>query len=231
MFLKSHVAQIWEPSTLFEATKNGEHAAELTLSEIPPAVPRTNPTMLADAFLQSFVPVFLVRHPALIVDSWWRTETRAGSPPNTSLTTRERGYGLGLARQLYDWYAGLMAASDDGAALAPGRKAVPIVVDADDILEGDTVHRLARTVGMDPAQVLESWEAKSTEGLIPMHKSYVQGIWESTGIDRSKSSKSLDLEAKYKGWRETYGDEAADTMVRVTESYLPDYEYLKSKKM
>ncbi|OAA67729.1 hypothetical protein LEL_10352 [Akanthomyces lecanii RCEF 1005] len=231
LFLKSHVAQIWEPSTLFEATKGGEYAAEFTLSDEPPAAPRTNPTMLTDEFLLSFVPVFLVRHPALMVDSWWRTETRAGSPPDLTLTTRQRGHGLGLARQLYDWYAALGAASDDDGALVPGSRAVPIVVDADDILEGDTVHRLAETVGMDPAQVLESWEAKSTEGLVPMHKSYVQGIWESTGIDKSKSARFMDLEAKYRGWRELYGDEVGNAMAKVTESYMPDYEYLKSKKM
>ncbi|XWW97827.1 hypothetical protein V2A60_005814 [Cordyceps javanica] len=233
LFLKSHCAQIWEPSILFEATKDGEYAAEFTLFDEPPgaAPPRTNPTMLTDAYLLSFVPVFLVRHPALMVDSWWRTETRAGSPPDPALTTRARAHGLGLARQLYDWYAGLAAASDDEAATAPGRPGVPIVVDADDVLEGDAVHRLARTVGMDPAQVLESWAPRSTEGLVPLHKSYVQGIWESTGVDKSKSARCLDLEAKYRGWRETYGDEVGGFMVKLTESYLPDYEYLKSKRL
>lgn len=225
---------MWEPSALFEATKGGEYAAEFTLSDEPPASsapPRTNPTMLTDEFLRSFVPVFLVRHPALMVDSWWRTETRGGSPPDLTITTRQRVYGMALARELYDWYAALGAASDDDGALAPGRKAVPIVVDADDVLEGDTVHRLAATLGMDPAQVLQSWEAKSTDGLVPMVKSYVQGIWESTGIDKSKSARFLDLEAMYSGWRELYGNEVGNAMVKLTESYMPDYEYLKSKKM
>ncbi|EGX94161.1 hypothetical protein CCM_02432 [Cordyceps militaris CM01] len=226
LFLKSHCAQVWAPSSLYEATKSGAYAAELTLSEAA-APPQTNPTMLTDKYLLSFVPVFLVRHPALMVDSWWRTETRAGTPPNTAQTTRARAHGLGLARQLYDWYAAA-AAGGDGR---PGERGVPLVLDADDVLEGDAVHRLARVVGMDPAQVLESWDAQSTDGLAPIHKSYVQGIWESTGVDRSKSARWLQLEAKYASWRELYGAEVGDYMVRLTESYLPDYEYLKSKKM
>ncbi|OAA53885.1 hypothetical protein ISF_08587 [Cordyceps fumosorosea ARSEF 2679] len=228
MFLKSHCAQIWEPSALYEATKGGEYAAEFTLSDEDPAFARplrTNPTMLPDAYLLSFVPVFLIRHPALMVDSWWRTETRAGMPPDTSLSTRVLAHGLGLARQLHDWYD---ARHCPGGA---GGTGVPIVVDADDVLEGDAVHRLASTVGMDPKQVLQSWEAKSTDGLLPIHKSYVQGIWESTGVDKSKSARRLDVRAKYKGWRETYGEETGEFMERLTESYMPDYEYLKSRRM
>lgn len=185
--------------------------------------------MLADDFLASFVPVFLVRHPALVLDSWYRTELRAGSPPNLALTTRTNAMAFNLARELYDWYAKLVANSDK--ELAVGNPGVPIVVDADDILEGDTVRRLTETLGMDPKQVLQSWESKSTDGLIPMMKSYVEGIWESTGIDTSKSSKGLDLEAKYKSWHELYGDEVGDFLENKTKEFLPDYEYLKSKTM
>ncbi|KAJ6783129.1 hypothetical protein PWT90_01427 [Aphanocladium album] len=230
LFLKSHINQVWEPSPIFEATKGGEYAAEFTLADDPAAAPpRTNPTLLADEYLTSFVPVFLVRHPALILDSWYRTEARAGHTPDLRLMTRVRSLSPELTRQMYDWYAKLVADSD--RELAPGSRGVPIVVDADDILEGDTVHRLAKTIGMDPAQVLESWESKPTDGLIPMVKSYVQGIWESTGIDKSKSSKFLDVEEKYKSWYELYGDEVGDHLVNLTKEFLPAYEYLKSKKM
>ncbi|KAM3512698.1 hypothetical protein MY11210_003651 [Beauveria gryllotalpidicola] len=237
LFLKSHCAQIWEPSCLYEATKKGQFAAEFTLSDssssAPAAAPpRTNPTMLPDTYLLSFVPIFLVRHPALMVDSWFRTETRAGHPPDPSLTTRARSQGLGLARALYDWYAAVLESAPAPAPdRAPGCKGVPIVVDADDVLEGDTVRRLAAAIGMDPAQVLRGWEAQSTEGMAPLDRSYMQGICESTGIDTSKSARRLDLEARYRSWRETYGVEAGEYMVKVTESYLPDYEYMKSKKM
>ncbi|KGQ06936.1 hypothetical protein BBAD15_g7724 [Beauveria bassiana D1-5] len=209
--------------------------------------PHTNPTMLTDAYLVSFVPIFLIRHPALMVDSWFRASTRAGHPPDPCLTTRAsidpclttraRGRGLGLARELYDWYAAMLlttATSDESRSPPPptlGCKGVPIVVDADDVLEGDTVPRLTAVIGMDPAQVLRGWEAQSTEGMVPLDKSYMQGICDSTGIDTSKSARRLDIEAMYRSWRETYGDEVAEYMVKVTESDLPNYEYMKSKKM
>lgn len=233
-FLKSHCAQIWKPSSLYEATKNGQFAAEFTLfdDDDAPLAAHTNPTMLPDTYLLSFVPIFLVRHPALMVDSWIRAETRAGHAPDPSLTTRARSLGLGLARSLYDWYARavLESASASDEEL-PGCKGVPIVLDADDVLEGGTVRRLAAVIGMDPAQVLRGWEAQSTEGMVPLDKSYMQGIYESTGIDTSKSARRLDTEAMYRSWRETYGEEVGEYMVKVTESYLPDYEYMKSKKM
>ncbi|KAM0669279.1 hypothetical protein MY8738_004311 [Beauveria namnaoensis] len=252
LFLKNHCAQIWKPSFLYEATKNGQFAAEFTLDDddddddddAPPRA-HTNPTMLTDAYLVSFVPIFLIRHPALMVDSWFRASTRAGHPPDPCLTTRARGRGLGLARELYDWYAARLlttATSDESRSRSrsssspptpptPGCKGVPIVVDADDVLEGDTVPRLTAVIGMDPAQVLRGWEAQSTEGMVPLDKSYMQGICDSTGIDTSKSARRLDIDAMYRSWRETYGHEVAEYMVKVTESNLPDYEYMKSKKM
>lgn len=229
MFLKSHVNQIWEPSPFYEGTRSGEYAAEFTLTEQPPAVPSSNPTMLTDDFLTSFVPVFLIRHPVLVVDSWYRTDVRAGITPDLALTCRKNGLSYEFTRKLYDWYVGLVADSD--TAMRPGDKAFPLVLDADDVVEGGVVQRFAKTVGMDPEQVLSSWEAKSTEGLDSIKKSYVQGIWESTGVDKSKSSKFLDVEAKYKSWRELYGKEVGDYLVALSEEFMPDYEYMKSKKM
>lgn len=199
----------------------------------------TNPTMLPDGFLTSFVPLFLIRHPALMIDSWYRTEARVGMAPDISLRTRELSQGLGIARILYDWYADRLARKSDttttssssSSIAAPGDVGYPIVVDADDILEGDTVRRLTETISMDPAQVLSRWEKKSTDGMVPIDKSYVEGIWQSTGIDTSKSAKFLDLEAKYKSWHELYGDEVGDYLVNLTEENLVDYNYLRAKKM
>ncbi|OAA37498.1 hypothetical protein BBO_07528 [Beauveria brongniartii RCEF 3172] len=181
---------IWKPSSLYEATKNGQFAAEFTLDDDAPPAAHTNPTMLADTYLVSFVPIFLVHHPALMVDSWFRASTRASHPPDPCLTTRA----------LYDWYAArlITATSDEEQSPptpTPGCKGVPIVVDADDVLEGDTVARLTAIIGMDPAQVLREWEAQSTEVMVPLDKSYMQDLCDSTGIDTSKSARRLDIKA------------------------------------
>ncbi|KAM3431533.1 hypothetical protein MY4824_007052 [Beauveria thailandica] len=158
--------------------------------------------MLPDNYFVSFVPIFLVRHPALVVDSWFRASTTACHPPDPCLTARARC-----------------------------TTGVPIVVDADDVLEGDTVPRLTAVIGMDPAQVIRGWEAQSTEGMVPLDKSYMQGICDLTGIDTFKSARRLDIDDMYRSWRETYGEEVAEYIAKVTESYLPDYDYMKSKKI
>ncbi|KAM3549776.1 hypothetical protein ARSEF4850_008680, partial [Beauveria asiatica] len=140
------------------------------------------------------------------------------------------------ARALYDWYAArvMTATSDESPSPpppTPGCKGVPIVVDADDVLEGDTVPRLTAVIGMDPAQVIRGWGAQSTEGMVPLNKSYMQGICDLSGIDTFKSARRLDIDDMYRSWRETYGEEVAEYIAKVTESYLPDYDYMKSKKI
>lgn len=191
----------------------------------------TNPTMLSDEMLLSFVPVLLIRHPALVVDSYYRAK---GFSNVADLCQSYVTYSTSMhfTRALFEWYAATAASKSASAAvdIQLARKWYPILIDADDILEGDTVQRLAKAIGMDPDQILEQWEARSTDGLEPKKRRFVQGMWGSTRIDKSKSSKGLDLEAKFKSWNELYGMEVGKVLADLTNSHMRDYLWLKSHK-
>ncbi|KAM3483287.1 hypothetical protein MY8738_003362 [Beauveria namnaoensis] len=161
-FTKSHIVELVNPSLFFAGLQSDASPSTVSveLQTLLSSASRTNPTLLSDETLLSFVPLFLIRHPALVVDSWYRAK---GHPPVVVL--RESllvpySVGVQLTRALFDWYTVAAASSSVSATAACtnmllGRKSYPIVVDADDLLQGDTVQRLARTIGMDPAQILQ----------------------------------------------------------------------------
>ncbi|KAM3509555.1 hypothetical protein MY10362_000549 [Beauveria mimosiformis] len=236
-FTKSHIVELMNPSLLFAGLQSDAcpSTVGVELETLLSPASRTNPTLLSDETLLSFVPLFLIRHPALVVDSYYRVK---GHPPAAALRRSllfSYSVGVQLTRALFDWYMAAAASSSASATAAStdmllGSKGYPIVVDADDLLQGDTVQRLARTIGMDPAQILQQWETQSTDIMDPPGRPYVKGLWESTGIDRTKSAKGLDLEAKFKSWNELYGVEVGKTLADLTNNQMEGYLWLKSRK-
>jgi hypothetical protein len=190
--------------------------------------------MLSDELLLSFVPLFLIRHPALVVDSYYRAKACV----QTELSKSHMVYSTGvrIARAFFEWYEA--AASESNMSAGEGedadhqwaRKGYPILVDADDIVEGDTVQRLATAIGMDPEKIPQQWETRSTDGLDTNSKLFVQAMWGSTRIDKSKSSKGLDLEAKFESWNELYGPEVGKMMADLTNEHMEDYLWLTKRK-
>ncbi|OAA81566.1 hypothetical protein LEL_01111 [Akanthomyces lecanii RCEF 1005] len=196
--------------------------------------PRTNPTLLSDEMLLSFAPVFLIRHPALVVESYYRA---IDFPPAPDLWRSNAPWSTSLhfTRALFEWYEAATLSSPSTVGAEVGNLSIskthPIVVDADDILEGDTVQRLAEMIGMDPEQILQQWDAQSTEGLDPGKKRFLKGLWESTGIDMSKSSRGLDLETKFGSWNELHGVEVGEALADLTKRQMGDYMWLKCRKI
>ncbi|KAM3534510.1 hypothetical protein MY4038_002198 [Beauveria bassiana] len=236
-FTKSHLVELVNPSLFFAGLQSDASPlmVSVELETLLSPASRTNPTLLSDETLLSFIPLFLIRHPALVVDSWYRAK---GHPPAAVLRDSllvSYSVGVQLTRALFDWYAAAEASSPASATAACtnmllGRKSYPIVVDADDLLEGDTVQRLARTIGMDPAQILQQWETQSTDIMDPRVRPFVKDLWASTGIDKTKSAKGLDLEAKFKSWSDLYGVEVGKTLADLTNDQMEGYLWLKSRK-
>ncbi len=223
--------EVTNPSPFF-ASFRSETCPSTVAAELESSLsssPRTNPTLLSDDTLLSFAPVFLIRHPALVAESYYRAK---GSLSAADLRQSNAPFSTNLrfTRALYEWYEAA-AASPPATDSNSQRRRRPILVDADDLLEGDTVQRLATALGMDPAQILRQWEPQSTEGLAPDKKPFVQDMWESTCIDKSKSAKGLDLEAKLKSWNELHGDEMGKVLADLTVSRMEDYMWLKSRKL
>ncbi|KAJ3494203.1 hypothetical protein NLG97_g4227 [Lecanicillium saksenae] len=62
----------------------------------------------------------------------------------------------------------------------------------------------------------------STEGLDSIQESY--------GVDKSKSARFLAVDTKYKSWQGLYGAAVGDVLVELSEKFMANYEYPKSKK-
>lgn len=127
------------------------------------------------------------------------------------------------SRQLYDWF--LSRAADDSTDA--------IIIDADDIVQDDaTMKKLCGLCGMDPSLVRSEWGALDTgEILSNRHLSYMTGFWSSTSVDRSKTAKGIDMEAKHDQWKSEFGASEAERLYTLVKTALPDYYYLQSKRL
>lgn len=234
LFIKNHVVQIWEPSRLSQSIWG---------DALPPPFPfpgsttdddttltaRTNPTILSDAFLNSIQPVFIVRHPALAFESWYRTESGSGTG-TVDISDRSWGFYMSYtySRQLYDWFASQAAEASDGDA------APLILVDADDIINETSITKLCQLCGMDPSLLRTQWDVtapKDGEDVTQRHLSYMGGLWNSTSIDKSKTSEAVELDDKHQKWVTEFGQVVADELRKRSEEAMDDYLYLKSKRL
>ncbi|KAK2865067.1 hypothetical protein FQN49_003945 [Arthroderma sp. PD_2] len=236
LFVKNHTFHVWEPSSLSQSMWGGTPASPFTARTGPDASTiRTNPTLFPDEFLTSWQPVFLVRHPALAFESWYRAEIRVEpidilSKSWSYLTTFQ------YSRQLYDWLVanGHNDTSEKENGSGARKNPLPIVLDADDIIDGESMAKLCKICDMDPECIRYKWEKSvpaDSATLGARQLSYMGGIWGSTSIDKSKSSRGLNMEAKYDSWKEEFGITAADQLCKRVRDAMPDYEYLKSKKI
>ncbi|KAF4449889.1 sulfotransferase family domain-containing protein [Fusarium austroafricanum] len=225
MFLKEHTFYIWEPSKLSQHMWGGPPSRAFTVnqdgSSISVESTKTNPTIFPDRWLISWRPIFLIRHPALTFESWYRAESGA-----RSLDLADRSWAFyttyQYSRQLYDWFLSNV-----------DQKSGPIVIDADDILDGSsTIKKLCNMLGMDEKHILYKWDViQAPENAGRRELKFMSDYWNSTSIDSSKSSRGLDMEAAYKRWEKDFGPEDAVKLQNIVEDSMADYNYLKEKKI
>lgn len=188
--------------------------------------------MLSDETLLSFIPIFQVRHPALVAESWYRAETRIGEV-DLSQKFWEHIIDFGYSRRLYDWY--ITACAEKSNKSKNNGPYEPIIVDCDDILDGSTtINKLCKLCNLDPEQIEYQWDKREMtddESTNAIFKSYVCGLWNSTSIDKSKSGKNLDLEEKRQQWEVEFGKHVADWLYQFVENSMEDYVYLKDRKI
>ncbi len=191
---------------------------------------KTNPTFLPDGFLLSWQPLFLIRHPALTFESWYRMELQVttvelDTPPFYFFTS------YNCTRQLYDWYASKVAA-DHSATNSDVISSKPLVIDADDIMQQASLERLCELIKTDPSSLLLNWEVtKKPESMNPRLGAFMTFLWQSTSIDRSKSSAGIDLAARHEQWKVEFGAEAANLLLQRVNNAMEDYNYLHSRKI
>ncbi|KFY08125.1 hypothetical protein V492_06524 [Pseudogymnoascus sp. VKM F-4246] len=241
LFVKNHAYHLWEPSSFSQHIWGGADA--LPFTPLPyrntdglASTITTNPTFLPDEFLTSFLPIFLIRHPALTFESWYGAEIRTGA---TKVFDKSVAHftSFRYCRQLYDWFA----SNDAGFAYRkegssnPAYPSTPIIIDADDIIEERSLVKLCDLCNMDASFLRYKWdiERPPEEELKLDHRlsTFMGALWASTSIDKSKTSRGIDMPVKYSQWKDEFGTVVADELYALVEGAMSDYTYLKDRKL
>lgn len=124
---------------------------------------------------------------------------------------------------MHDWYLSRTTAEN----------AIPIVIEAGDMMEKrSTIDTLCDMLSMDKACVPYEWDViQAPVGAGCRELKFMSGYWNSTSVDRSKSSRGLDLAGKRDAWREEFGVAVGVELWRLVQAAMPDYEYLKAKRI
>lgn len=187
----------------------------------PSPVPE-NPTVLPTSFLRTMCPVCLFRHPARMFESYYRAAVRGGLsisihdedfPVNTSLR---------WIRLLHDWYSSI---GD-----------VPVTLEADDFINEESVMpKFCKALGLDPKYLQTRWdkvleEKRALQGT--MATSFQQTMQNSTGIIRSKKRDTeINNDQERERWANEFGEDFAAALYGAAEAAMPDYIYLRSKRL
>jgi len=188
-----------------------------------------NLTAMPDEFLKTWHPTFLIRHPAMMMPSLYRTtladlgpdglKARQGNGPLKPETTMK------WILTLYQFYA----------AQFPEDSPWPIVLDADDIMKTpELVAKYAPLAGLDPAKLRFSWERIPEERMKNMPKAMqvmTSSISASDKIDTSKMAGAVDIDAEAVKWRAEFGEEGGRNLERWVREMMPDYLALHAKRL
>lgn len=132
-----------------------------------------NPTNLPDWLFETCTPIIIIRHPALQVESLYRSVknvslTRPGEEDFDWLTS------LRYCRLLFDLFK------------AQGRTLV--VVDGEDVISRtkEMTTNVCKAIGVDPSGVKETWEPtpETERHSNPIVSAFLDTIYNSTGVQR-----------------------------------------------
>lgn len=180
-----------------------------------------NFTMIPDEVLlrPNTTVIMTNRHPGLVVPAG----LQAMQAFEDSGTTSNQVYicTMHWQRVMYDWL------------LENGIK--PVIVETEDYLTNpDIVRKLCSEVGLDPKHALFSWPRATEEEkakMDPIIRSLLNSLLNSTGLDPSKAKPPPDMEEEQAKWEQKFGGEAAQFMRDLVEAAMPDYEYLRARKL
>ncbi|KAF7185617.1 hypothetical protein HII31_13114 [Pseudocercospora fuligena] len=233
-FTKEHVETFIEPTALAKNMHPGHKAQPLTF-EIPGYSSEKsagNETIFSDAYLESWNPIFLVRHPARAFESIYRsfidvvkTPVCEGASQESIDKLIEIHMTLSWSRKLYEFYG--------------SRGMDPIIIDADDVVVSTEAltHKLAEYIGFDTNVLQYKWNecTKDDQEKQAAHmRRMLSSLNESNGVkaDPAKLSSSIKSAAELvPKWTEEFGEKTAKNLERWVEAAMPDYEYLRERRM
>ncbi|TKA65160.1 hypothetical protein B0A49_13018 [Cryomyces minteri] len=214
-----------EPPWVMQSSNHGSKSTHSSLNE----------TVLPDEILQTFLPTFLVRHPALVFPSRYRAMVDIEGAESAKAADAQFAMEMTLhwTRALFDWYAQNLKPSQAGC---DSDVAWPLVLDANDVItEPDVVVRLCETVGMDPAKMQYTWEPASEEekAQIPTdaERRFLSTLLSSTGIQKGKAAPNIDIAVEAKKWIDEFGEGEGEKIEKWVRAAMPDYEFLRARRL
>ncbi|KAG4263165.1 hypothetical protein FPRO03_10528 [Fusarium proliferatum] len=233
IYVKEHSIMLNHPR-IEDNHVNGSTGSQKEATSIPmkgiaqPTRSPLNLTLFPDEFLKTWNPTFLIRHPALMIPSLYRTcsgtmewegfKRPRKEPMAAEITTRWH-------RTLYDFYSEHFA----------NDSIWPIVIDADDVMTcPQLVGKYAKLTGLDESKVRYSWDKAGEEvlnKLSHMEQRMLSSINASTTIDQSKVAGKVDIDQEAVKWKAEFGEEGAQKLERWVRDAMPDYEFLHSRRL
>ncbi|EPE29790.1 hypothetical protein GLAREA_00950 [Glarea lozoyensis ATCC 20868] len=234
-FAKEHANFFFGPTSIAEIVSPGVEEEGKWMMKFQDGREGTrsslNETVMPDEFLNVISPVFLIRHPALSFPSFERQ--MRGMPYEIVKSVQvERRIAMTykFTRSLFAYFT----ARFEKHPAADGVK-WPLVIDADDLIQHEElVVEVGELMGMGREKMRFTWEKATQEyldGLPTPMLSMLGTLHASTGIQTDKLSKGIDIDVEAKKWKVEFGEEAGKEIEELVRVAMPDYEFLKGRRM
>ena len=217
-----------------------------------------NDTVLADTFLTTWTPIFLIRHPALSFPSMFRImrgleaddtkqtwgdeneriefgEKAQRKTPNEETKARWNNLFMTLhwTRRSAEWF------SSQSPCTAPGTmKTPPLIIDAADIISPfgpALLAKLAAEVGLDASQFQFQWPSTNEADLSKkstMERRMLVTLHASEGVIVSKDDVGeICLEREKEKWMVEFGEEGMSMLEGWVENAMADYTWLRERRL
>lgn len=239
VFVKEHAGFMTEPTAqtrfLFgqDSVKESPWTVQVPSTYGPGTHSSLNETVMPDEFLQTWRPTFLIRHPALVFPSHYRTirDTEGAEVAGTEESYMALNMTMHWSRTPYDWYTQHFGGS---GSEPDGGVTWPLVVDADDMMaQPEMVAPLCEIVGMDAARLPFSRETVSEEDQAqqsPVERRMRDTLNASVGVVEGKTWTGLDVAAEAKKWREEFGQRDGESMGRWVRAAMADHEFMRARR-
>jgi hypothetical protein len=237
VFVKEHATFMATPEERSHLAFGIEHTHHPSLLvEDKPYSTRSsqNFTVLPDQFLQTWLPTFLIRHPALAFPSYYRTIIDLDGADQAAADNYASFKNISIkhSRQLYDLYVQWR----DKLPCSDGKRGVwPIVLDAEDVVScPETVTLYCALLNLDAGNLRFNWDALKQKDVSQMGRAQQvmrSTLSQSSGIDRTKTQGTVHLASEVEKWVAEFGAAAAQEIARKVYEEMDDYEYLRSNRL
>lgn len=111
----------------------------------------------------------------------------------------------------------------------------PIIVDADDlIVEPRISNRLAEAIAIDGTKLKFSWapiDKEELEKMSAIPRRMLSTLIASDSIQKDMSAANINIDEEARKWKEEFGESHAQKIEKWVRDAMPDYEYLKERRM